>query len=69
VDVAGRRPVAGPQLTDLERLIAERQDQLRGRPRDWIDDFGDWRRRVDWTRVAIIVGALLLPFAMMWLLP
>lgn len=46
-------------MIDLERLITERQDQLRGRPRDWIDDFGDRWRRIDWIDVAIITGALL----------
>jgi hypothetical protein len=46
-------------VTDLERLIRERQEALRGRPRDWIDDFGDWRRRIDWMSVLLIVGAVL----------
>lgn len=44
-------------MTDLEKLITDRQDELRGRQRDWIDDFGDWRRRADWIGVALIVGA------------
>lgn len=49
-------------MIDLERLIRERQDVLRGRPRDWIDDFGDWRRRIDWINVvgiAVIVVSVL----------
>jgi hypothetical protein len=58
-------------MIDLERLIIDRQDQLRGRPRDRFDDFGDWRRRVDWWSVAIMVGSLVLPFMavalVMWL--
>jgi hypothetical protein len=60
-------------VIDLERLITDRQDQLRGRPRDWIDDFGGWGRRVDWTGVAIIAGGLVVSFAMLfvalWLMP
>ena len=48
-------------VIDLEELIRNRQDQLRGRPEDWIDRFGAWRRGVDWTGVAIIAGALLMP--------
>ena len=41
-------------MIDLERLITEKQDRLRGRPRDWIDDFGDWWRRVDWVGTALV---------------
>ena len=48
-------------MADLERMIRERQDVLRGRPEDWIDRFVAWRRRVDWATVAIISGALLMP--------
>lgn len=59
-------------MIDLERLIRDKQDVLRGRPEDWIDRFGGWRRRVDWTGVAIIVGGLLVPgaiiLAVLWLL-
>jgi hypothetical protein len=55
-------------VTDLERLIAEKQDELRGRPRDWIDDFGDWRRHTDWTTVNLIVGVVLVIIGMALLL-
>jgi hypothetical protein len=34
-------------VIDLETLIRDKQDAPRGRPRDWIDDFKDWRGRVD----------------------
>jgi hypothetical protein len=53
-------------VIDLERLLTERQDKLRGRPRDWIDDFGGWRRRIDWTGVVIIAGALLVPLSILF---
>lgn len=46
-------------MTDLEKLLRDKQDALRGRPRDWIDDFGDWRRRVDWEQVVLIVASVL----------
>ena len=42
-------------MTDLEKLIRDRQDELRGRPRDWIDSFVDWHREMDWITVAVIV--------------
>jgi hypothetical protein len=41
---------------DLERLIREKQDALRGRPRDWIDDVGDHCRRFDWISALIIAS-------------
>lgn len=41
-------------MTDLERLLRDRQDQLRGRPEDWIDRFGGWRRNVDWLGIFIL---------------
>jgi hypothetical protein len=45
----------GPQLIDLERLLRDRQDTLRGRPRDWIDDFGDRRRNTDWLGITVLI--------------
>jgi len=33
-------------MTDLEKLIRDRQDQLRGRREDWIDRFMAWLRRI-----------------------
>lgn len=42
---------------DLERLIRDKQDALRGRPRDWIDDVSDWLRAVDWTAIVLIAAA------------
>ncbi|MBT1509456.1 hypothetical protein KIP88_02980 [Bradyrhizobium sp. SRL28] len=56
-------------MTDLEKLITDKQDQLRGRPRDWLDDFGDWRRRTDWASVALIVGAVLVIVGAVLVLP
>jgi len=41
-------------VTDLEKLIRDRQDALRGRRRDWIDDVVDWQQRVDWLTVGVI---------------
>ena len=59
-----RQHHGGAQLIDLEQLIRQRQDQLRGRPEDWIDRFGDWRRNADWVGIAIIIG----PFALLLLI-
>ena len=42
-------------MIDLEDLIRDRQDQLRGRPRDWIDDFGDRRRNTDWLGITVLI--------------
>jgi predicted transposase YdaD len=42
-------------VIDLEDLIRQRQDQLRGRPRDWIDDFGDRRRNTDWLGIVVLI--------------
>jgi hypothetical protein len=41
-------------MADLEKLIRDRQDELRGRPRDWIDDFTAWHRRMDWVTVGVV---------------
>jgi hypothetical protein len=50
---------------DLEQLIRKRQDELRGRPEDWIDRFGEWRRRQDWWVWAIIIGAIVAELAIL----
>jgi hypothetical protein len=57
-------------VIDLEELLIHRQNQLRGRPEDWIDRFGGWRRRIDWVDVALLVApvAMLLMIAGMALL-
>ena len=47
-------------MIDLEKLIGEKQDRLRGRPRDRLDDFQDWRRRLD---VETLIGAVSLVLA------
>ena len=44
-------------MIDLEELIRNRQDVLRGRPRDW--GFGDRRRNADWFGVGVLIGVLL----------
>lgn len=44
---------------DLEKLIRDKQDELRGRPEDWIDRFMDWYRRQDWDDYCIMVVSLL----------
>lgn len=31
-------------MTNLEDIIRRGQDRLRGRPRNWRDDLGDWWR-------------------------
>lgn len=40
-------------MTDLEKLIRDRQDELRGRPEDWIDRLVDWESRQDWKQNAL----------------
>ena len=57
-------------MIDLEELLTNRQNLLRGRPEDWIDRFGGWRRRIDWVDVALLVApvAMLLMIAGMALL-
>lgn len=42
----------------LGRLIRNRQDELRGRPEDWLDRFGDWRRQQDWPAILIVLMIL-----------
>jgi hypothetical protein len=54
-----------PPEGSLEKLLTDKQDELRGRPRDWIDDFGDWRRTTDW--FGTIVALLLLAASLVWL--
>jgi hypothetical protein len=47
-------------LIDLEELLRNRQDQLRGRPRDWFDDFGDRRRDTDWLGITVLIAVPML---------
>jgi hypothetical protein len=47
-------------VIDLGKLIADRQDQLRGRPRNWRDDFNDWRARIDWDGVILRLGVVVI---------
>lgn len=35
-------------MTDLEKLLRDKQDALRGRPEDWIDRFVSWYNNADW---------------------
>jgi hypothetical protein len=56
-------------MTDLERLITERQDQLRGRREDWLDRFRHWRERTDPVGVAMIVGAVVIAALLLWFAP
>lgn len=41
-------------MFDLEKLIRDRQDQLRGRPEDWIDRFIAWKQRQDWVDISML---------------
>jgi len=50
-------------VIDLETLIADRQNVLRGRPRGWCDEFGDRWHRIDWPVVAFIGFVLLVRLA------
>jgi hypothetical protein len=45
-------------MTDLEKMIRERQDALRGRPADSIDRFMDWYASLDWFNIAMFVLAV-----------
>jgi len=42
-------------MCDLEKLITDKQDALRGRRRDWIDDVKDWSGRADWAVISIVL--------------
>ena len=44
---------------DLEKLITDKQDSLRGRPRDWIDDVKDWSARTDWAVASLVVTVII----------
>jgi len=44
-------------MDDLYKLIGDKQDQLRGRPRNWRDDLSDWYGSQVWEDQ--IFGALL----------
>jgi len=54
-----------PPEGSLEKLLTDKQDALRGRPEDWIDRFGDWRRTTDWFGTPLAV--LLLAASLVWL--
>ena len=59
-----------PRPHDLEELLRQRHDQLRGRPEHWTDRLRDWRQRRLWLdaevmillamTVVIVLGALLM---------
>jgi hypothetical protein len=66
VAISGSPAIGVLAVTDLERLIATKQDRLRGRRRDWLDDFADWRQRVD-SEAWIAVTLLLLLAVLVWL--
>lgn len=51
---------------DLEQLLSDQQDRLRGRRRDWLDDFADWRRNTDLGAV-VTVAMVLIAACLMWL--
>jgi hypothetical protein len=40
-------------MADLYELLKARQDELRGRPENWRDRFGDWLAGVDWMFVGL----------------
>jgi hypothetical protein len=42
-------------MVDLEKLIADKQDALRGRRRDWIDEVKDWSARTDWAVISLVL--------------
>jgi hypothetical protein len=52
-------------MTDLEKLIRDKQDELRGRPLDWIDVVMDRWRTTD--VFGTTVALLLLAGALLWL--
>lgn len=50
-------------MTDLEKLLRDRQDELRGRPEDWIDRLAEWESRQDWTNNFMMLSSAALIFA------
>jgi hypothetical protein len=46
-------------MTDLEQLLRNRQDQLRGRRLDWRDHVRDYVRSVDWSFVGFTACLML----------
>jgi hypothetical protein len=57
---------------DLEALIRNRQDALRGRPLNWRDHLIDWLKRTDWSDVAfctlMFIGLLMVSMPMITLI-
>ncbi|GLQ36735.1 hypothetical protein GCM10007908_03550 [Rhizobium albus] len=49
---------------DLEQIIRNKQDQLRGRPRDWLDDFKEWRSGFTGRHIEIALHLALVPLTM-----
>ena len=45
---------------DLEKLIAAKQDALRGRRRDWIDDAKDRLQYADWSIAYLVAVCIVL---------
>jgi hypothetical protein len=52
-------------VTDLETLIRNKQDQLRGRPEDWTDRLIHWLHTMDWMEVVDHVGMFVVIFCAM----
>jgi len=49
-------------MTDLEKLIRDRQDELRGRPLDWID----WFIEIDWKKWIVVMVAVMTVLVLLW---
>ena len=58
-----RKAIAGDTVPDLEGLIRAKQDQLRGRPEDWIDRTKRWHPAM-FGVAGLLIGAALFGFGM-----
>ena len=48
-------------MADLEQLLRQKQDELRGRPERWTDRMGYWMRdRLDWNWIVRFVIPMVL---------
>lgn len=59
----------GVAMTDLEKLLRDKQDELRGRPLDWIDVAKERLDRIDWTDMMVVLAsvAMLIWLWMIWI--
>ena len=55
-------------MIDLEKMIRDKQDQLRGRPEDWIDRVMEWMRApIGWHHYLIAFIAFVAGYWALWM--